>query len=952
MLYRPYDTQHNVALVRGQLAINPNAHPSTVARALEWPLRPGTIQPTSNFWPVWRAAKGTQWVDKDDAHPSQDDYPPPKSRDQLSAEVLATLEDTPAGFERFVNRYWPHEKLTPHLKSFISAAWDEDQGKWKLRVIVTVPPDHAKTATFSTKMSIWRICQDRNFRRGVLSETQTFANQIAEEIAAELDPSQEPCHICGAEDHPSLPMEHGRFNSSEPGVIWRPGNGQLRVEGSKIKRGYNISARGLDQQVQGFRFDEFVMDDPQGPTAVETEDRRTRFSHKVRTVVLSRLDPACRAYVVCTRQHLFDFVSELTKQKSPNGTPFWEHIDFPAVLDWGKKKVLWDCVQDGGEHQTSGPLAYPKCCRSFEYLMTEVYPGIGADGFALTYLQQPQPPGSALVLREWIFGRDEERKGCLDFDRPYGPDKRELGWVRAVAYDPSGGVRKAALLVADVLESRSEFKVKVLEVIHKRIGVRDVLIELERIAEIYHPNFFIPEYNVFRATKDIVDFDTWCRRHGIKPIRHETTSNKNHTTAGIESLAVDFEAGNIRIPYTPDEKTQETAHALIDEALEYVRGSGGRSDDVLMALDVDTPLWTASGWKTMGAVEPGDMLAAPSGDLTLVTRVTEVQREPVWKVTLYDGSSLRASGAHRWWVTEARSGYLPHPPRWMTTEEMIASPYYLRLDSVEPLDLPERDLPLDPYVLGAWLGDGDACQGTLYQAQQDIPEMRAIIENAGYQTNGHAAPKSFGILGIRGVLNDLGVLGNKHVPEEYLRGSFKQRLSLLQGFMDTDGTITPEEQNRQRRCYFANTNKRLVDAVEFLALSLGFRPYVHFTPSRNPRHRDNWRVWFNVHAEDVNPFRLSRKAMRANGGPIKRSRSLTIKRIEADGEAEVRCVSVAHPSHQFLAGRRLVPTGNSLWFLKWNLNKLYLRPEVQGPTRDMDKWGSWNPKRERMAERW
>ena len=68
-------------------------------------------------------------------------------------------------------------------------------------------------------------------------------------------------------------------------------------------------------------------------------------------------------------------------------------------------------------------------------------------------------------------------------------------------------------------------------------------------------------------------------------------------------------------------------------------------------------------------------------------------------------------------------------------------------------------------------------------------------------------------------MREIGVLGNKHIPLAYLRGSVDQRLALLQGLMDTDGTASKAGQ-----CVFCNTNHRLAREVFHLVASLRLKP--------------------------------------------------------------------------------------------------------------------------------
>ena len=117
-----------------------------------------------------------------------------------------------------------------------------------------------------------------------------------------------------------------------------------------------------------------------------------------------------------------------------------------------------------------------------------------------------------------------------------------------------------------------------------------------------------------------------------------------------------------------------------------------------------------------------------------------------------------------------------------------------------PLQLPDRPLPIDPYLLGLWLGDGASAAPDITCHPDDEPHYRKRALAAGEQwrirdshgprkdiltcTMSHGPEPRFSDR-----LRDLGVKGNKHIPTLYLRSAYEQRLALLQGLMDFDGYI-------------------------------------------------------------------------------------------------------------------------------------------------------------------
>src|SRR5512133_115320 len=128
------------------------------------------------------------------------------------------------------------------------------------------------------------------------------------------------------------------------------------------------------------------------------------------------------------------------------------------------------------------------------------------------------------------------------------------------------------------------------------------------------------------------------------------------------------------------------------------------------ALALDTPVPTPDGWRTIGDLEPGDWVFAPSGQEIPVIEASEVMLgRPCREVTFSDGTTVIADAEHLWRVRTHDDP--PHRRRTLTTDEVARSVrrgagYRWRLDQCRPVQYDERDLPIDPYVLGVWLGDG------------------------------------------------------------------------------------------------------------------------------------------------------------------------------------------------------------------------------------------------------
>ncbi|WP_297479038.1 terminase TerL endonuclease subunit [Ferrovum sp.] len=241
------------------------------------------------------------------------------------------------------------------------------------------------------------------------------------------------------------------------------------------------------------------------------------------------------------------------------------------------------------------------------------------------------------------------------------------------------------------------------------------------------------------------------------------------------------------------------------------------------------------------------------------------------------------------------------------------------------LELPEASLLVPPYTLGAWLGDGHTADARLTNADIDsaiVDHIRGEGVRAVRQRHSdghHIGTYSMGSTRtepgcksecLQTKLRQIGVLGNKHIPLPYLRGSIGQRLALLQGLMDTDGSVTKGGQ-----CVFSNTNAALARGVFHLVAGLGMKPTMIRTRAKlyGKDCGDVWLVSFFAYKDEREPFRLDRKRARLRPRPSKSSLQNTrsIVSVEPVASVPVKCIEVDSPSHLYLVGESCIPTHNS-----------------------------------------
>jgi len=215
-------------------------------------------------------------------------------------------------------------------------------------------------------------------------------------------------------------------------------------------------------------------------------------------------------------------------------------------------------------------------------------------------------------------------------------------------------------------------------------------------------------------------------------------------------------------------------------------------------------------------------------------------------------------------------------------------------------------LPVDPYVLGFWLGNGVRGTSRVSIRLQDQQESVANIESRGYRVRvGGHNPTDCNIYGLAGSLRALGILQEKRIPLQYLRAEVNQRLELLKGLMDANGTVL-----ESGTCEYTLIDKQLAENVLELILGLGFKATLSLHESwfNGERYQDRYRICFNPLC---NVFRLARKAryIVPNKSAVQINRYITS--IERVPSVPVKCITVDSPSHLYLATRACIATHNS-----------------------------------------
>ncbi len=316
-------------------------------------------------------------------------------------------------------------------------------------------------------------------------------------------------------------------------------------------------------------------------------------------------------------------------------------------------------------------------------------------------------------------------------------------------------------------------------------------------------------------------------------------------------------------------------------------------------LPLDTLIPTPDGFVTMGDINKGCVVFDRFGRQCTVIGKSNVRVRGCYKITFDDTTSITCDDEHLWKLSSGQTV----PINVLSIGDKI--------DVCKPINCQEKKLPIDPYVLGIWLGDGrnrnfEICSGDDFIFQE--------IEKRGYklgknQENRHGNCESRVVLQSTHLLRDLNLLHNKHIPHCYLRASYYQRLDLLRGLMDSDGNVN----KTRKQAIFTSCNKVLSDDVKSLLITLGQRPNQGYV-KRNTNFKEDVEI-YPIHFRcvgKINPFLLPRKANSIDGSwGDGQSFIRRVVKIEKSEIQKTQCISVDSEDNTYLCTENFIPTHNT-----------------------------------------
>lgn len=236
-----------------------------------------------------------------------------------------------------------------------------------------------------------------------------------------------------------------------------------------------------------------------------------------------------------------------------------------------------------------------------------------------------------------------------------------------------------------------------------------------------------------------------------------------------------------------------------------------------------------------------------------------------------------------------------------------------------PTENEHQELPIDPYTLGAWLGDGYSSAGRICGIDDEVFEKISDNEIITSESLDKNNVKTIGVKDLKRRLKEINVLDNKHIPTQYKIADENQRKELISGLLDTDGFI-----DIQGICYFDLTEKTLVEDIREVVASLGIK--VSSIKVRKNSYKNE--LGEKVECKDSYMFSFISSEFLPL---VKRKRERILSREEKDLSQQDRhsriyikeiniikdfpedyyCIGVESPTKMFLFGKTHTPTHNT-----------------------------------------
>lgn len=382
----------------------------------------------------------------------------------------------------------------------------------------------------------------------------------------------------------------------------------------------------------------------------------------------------------------------------------------------------------------------------------------------------------------------------------------------------------------------------------------------------------------------------------------------------------------------------------IDQAME-----AGKHGKLLKTRGVGFPqpnteqVITTEGIKLIGDITLEDKLIGRDGIPTDILEIHKQDLRTIYELEFTDGRKVRCDIDHLWNVEYKGK------TKTKSTKELLKlklsnyidskkyTKYYYKLPDIEPVQFSKKNLSIRPYLLGFLIGDGNLTKGETNFSTDDIEILDYIQECIGeYKIKKHKTKYSYGIITPDGGPNyfnreikklhlDCKAI-NKYIPQQYLHSSIEDRIELLKGLMDSDGSIA-----KNGYISFTTSSTPLARDFSYLCRSLGIKISIRETDLHLRKNTFNKEKSWQIGLSTKLPvFKLKRK-LRKQEKKKKVNSNVYIKNIKSLGYTEeCTCFTVNNKEHLYLT-RDFVPTHNSFKMGSISPCNMYTKPGSGNP---------------------
>jgi hypothetical protein len=491
--------------------------------------------------------------------------------------------------QRFLNsRTFPHQQNLVDMIEGIEPSWMHpsmkyEQGLANNRILINIPPNHAKSITITVDYVTWQVARNPNFRVLIVSQTQQLAADFLYAIKQRL----------------THPMYENLQNAYAAGVGFNSKSASWQATritfGDELRESSekdpNIEAVGIGGQIYGKRADMIIVDD------AVTLKNANEFERQIKWLtqdVRSRLNPTGKLIIIGTRVAAVDLYRELRNpDRYPGGLVPWKYLAMPALLETDEDPDKWVTLWPASDAPFDGQMEsdkdedglYPRWNGRNLYNERQA---MDASTWALVY-QQQDISDDAIFDPACVRGSiDGMRKaGRLVPGHP-GHPRDVNGFSFICGLDPAMVGDTAAICYAIDRVTHKRWIVDAIKITRPTpAAIRQLIFDWTTL---YSPSEWIVEKNAFQSflTQDEGIRANLASR-GVLLREHHTGTNKWDSGFGVASMSTlfgtkqhDGKHHRDNLIHLPSDQT-ENIKALIEQLITWSPTTKGKTD-MVMAL--------------------------------------------------------------------------------------------------------------------------------------------------------------------------------------------------------------------------------------------------------------------------------------------------------------------------------------------------------------------------------